>query len=147
MKFIGTILMLCFLIVGCTESNTPEHIQVIDTIKKDSLPKAITYLQTNFPDRVFKFKKMPDANLEEQVLKYEKFAELFVEFANLYKSELLYSPDDRERNINSYNVLRDELASLKEKLKKNAATISQKQEARLDAADARMNVYAPNMYK
>ncbi len=90
---------------------------------------------------------MPDSTIEDQVTKYEQFSALFIEYIGIYKNQPLYAPIDQENNTEAYNVLRDEMVSLKEKLRKNMSTISKNQEARLDSADSRMNKLLPQVYK
>lgn len=115
----------------------------------DTANKVTTfqYLKTDYPERVFAFKKMPDATPEEQVIKYERFSVLFIEFVSINKNAPLYSISDQENNTEAYNVLRDEMASLKVKLKKSMPLFTQNQENRLDVADAQMNKYLPEVYK
>ena len=125
-----------------SDIKTPE----IET-KADTAKAKVVHLKTDYPERVFAFKKMPDSTIEEQVRKYETFAKLFIEYVGIYKNQPLYSFEDQENNSEAYNVLRDEMVSLKEKLRKNMAFMSKDQEGRLDSADAEMNKFLPQVYK
>lgn len=132
---------------SCNNSDKKETDTADKTVDTATADVKRTFLKTDYPDRVFKFKKMQDSAMEDQVVKYEKFSELFIEYVGIYKSQHLYSPQDQEDNTESYNVLRDEMVSLKEKLRKNMSLFSKEQEARLDSADARMNKFLPQVYK
>ena len=144
--FIITLLVLIGL-YSCTDSDKKENTEVetaVDTIaKKDTFQ----YLKTDYPERVFAFKKMPDGTPEEQVIKYERFSVLFIEYVGINKSQPMYTISDQENNTEAYNVLRDEMVSLKVKLKKSMPLLTQSQENRLDVADAQMNKYLPEVYK
>ncbi|WP_018342023.1 hypothetical protein [Cytophaga aurantiaca] len=148
MRFYSKFILL--LLIGCYSCDTLDKKESVEAVTKvdtaDSKP-AIQYLKTDYPDRVFAFKKMPDASMEEQVIKYEQFSALFIEYVGIYKTQPLYSIVDQENNTEAYNVLRDEMVSLKEKLRKNMSSFSKDQEVRLDSADARMNKYLPQVYK
>lgn len=141
------IVVLSFL-TGFYSCNNSEKKETIEAEKSaDITIKAAQYLKTDYPKRVFAFKKMPDASVEEQVVKYEQFSALFIEYVGINKIHHLYSAQDQEDNTEAYNVLRDEMVSLKQKLKKSMPEISKSQEIRLDSADARMNRYLPQVYK
>lgn len=124
---------------GSTEAAIPTD----TAVSKDTF----NYLKTDYPERVFAFKKMPDATPEEQVLKYERFSILFIEYVAINKNHSLYSIPDQKNNTEAYDVLRDEMVSLKEKLRKNMSLLSKSQENRLDSADAKMNAVLPQGYK
>lgn len=150
MKF--NIVFVLALLIGMYSCNTAEEkVEVISEttpVVVDTTTKVVKIqLKTDYPERVYKFKKMADATIEEQVVKYETFAVLFIEYVEIYKNHPLYSLEDQENNTESYNVLRDEMVSLKEKLRKNMTVISKAQEVRLDEADARMNKFLPQVFK
>lgn len=126
------------------KKDRPATINPTDTATKETV---VRYLKTDYPERVFAFKKMPDSTGEQQVVKYERFSVLFIEYVSIYKNQPLYSRDDQENNTEAYNVLRDEMVSLKVKLKKNFTLLSKNQEQRLDVADANMNKYFPQVDK
>jgi hypothetical protein len=131
------------------KKESPDAGNSTDTTSTDTTAKekVFTYLKTDYPERVLAFKKMPDATVEQQVVKYERFSVLFIEYVSINKQQPLYSFVDRENNKEAYNVLRDEMVSLKEELKRNATSFSKDQENRLDAADANMNKFLPQVYK
>jgi hypothetical protein len=140
-------LLVLISLYSCNNSSRKENPDAgnsSDTATKETVFK---YLKTDYPDRVLAFKKMPDATAEEQVIKYERFSVLFIEYVGIYKNQPLYSFDDQENNTEAYNVLRDEMVSLKQKLRKNTTSFSKYQEARLDTADAQMNKFLPQVYK
>ncbi len=139
--FLGLIVFLW----SCSEKSTQEETAVKKEIETPFVPEA--RLKTDFPDRVYKFRVMPDSTIEEQVVKYETFAALFIEYSGIYKAAHLYSIEDQENNTEAYAILRDELVAIKNKLRKNIAQVNTDQEKRLDAADARMNAILPNVYK
>jgi hypothetical protein len=144
---LATVLTMFF---SCTEK-TEEKNNVVEVPKSNSdsiIVKALTpKLKTDFPERVYAFRKMADSTTEQQVIKYETFAALFVEYAQIYKIHNQYSVEDQENNTEAYNIIRDEWVSLKLKLKKKMSLITRSYEKRLDAADARMNEYLPEVYK
>lgn len=133
------------LLFSCSEKTTTEETAVKKEIETPFVPEP--RLKTDFPDRVYKFRVMPDSTIEQQVIKYEAFAALFIEYSGIYKNEHRYTPEDQENNVEAYAVLRDELVAIKNKLQKNIAKVNKDQEKRLDAADARMNAILPNVYK
>ena len=145
LHFIVNLLILCSL-YSCNNSAekiSSEADKSIDTAKGT----VFQYIKTDYPNRVLAFKKMPDATPEEQVIKYERFSNLFIEYVGIDKNQPLYAPEDQENNTEAYNVLRDEMVSLKVKLKKNMGVLSKIQENRLDSADANMNKFLPQVYK
>jgi len=138
------------VLISFYSCNNPDKKETTEAEKiADTAVKAVTVLQlkTDFPDRVFVFKKMADSTIEEQVIKYEAFTTLFIGYLDIYKNQPLYSSIDQENNTEAYNVLRDELVSLKTKIKKNIALLSKSQEDRLDSADTKMNTLIPQIYK
>jgi hypothetical protein len=134
---------------SCTEKTEKNIVVNVSKSKSDSIiVKALTpKLKTDFPERVYVFRKMVDSTTQQQVIKYETFAALFVEYAQIYKIHNQYSLEDQENNTEAYNIIRDEWVSLKLKLKKKMSLITPSYEKRLDAADARMNEYLPQVYK
>jgi len=147
MKFYFIVTLLVWIsLASCTDSDKKESSEVnipIDTAAIDTATTkdAFQYLKTDYPERVLAFKKMPDQTAEEQVTKYERFSVLFIEYVGINEKKPLYSFSDQKNNKEAYNVLRDEMFSLKMKIKKNMSLFSQSQENRLDSADAEMNKY------
>ena len=148
LKFNYIITLVVFIgLYACNSSNKKDR-PVTENPTDTAIKKTIVrYLKTDYPERVFTFKRMPDSTGEQQVVKYERFSVLFIEYVSIYKNQPLYSPDDQENNTEAYNILRDEMVSLKMKLKKNGTLLSKNQEARLDIADANMNKFLPSVYK
>jgi hypothetical protein len=138
-------LVLTVFLWACSEKPATEETAVKKNIETPFVPEA--RLKTDFPDRVYKFRVMPDSTVEQQVIKYEAFAALFIEYSGIYKNEHRYAPEDQENNVEAYAVLRDELVAIKNKLQKNITKVNKDQEKRLDDADARMNAILPNVYK
>jgi len=140
-------ILIVISICSCNNSDTKESTEAATAADTATKKTEFQYLTTDYPERVFAFKKMPDSTPEEQVIKYERFSVLFIEYVGINKNQPLYSMPDQENNTEAYNVLRDEMVSLKVKLKKSMPLLTQYQESRLDAADAQMNVYLPQVYK
>lgn len=132
---------------ACNNSDKKDRLATETSIDTATKETAFRYLKTDYPERVFAFKRMSDSTGEQQVVKYERFSVLFIEYVSIYKNQPLYSPDDQENNTEAYNILRDEMVSLKVKLKKNVTLLSKNQEQRLDVADANMNKFLPSVYK
>jgi hypothetical protein len=137
--------VILIAICSCSNPDKKEVPATVTTATEDTATKAtvIRYLTTDFPVRAYAFKKMPDSTTEEQVLKYEQFAVLFVEYVGINESKPLYSAQDQVANTEAFNVIRDEMFGFKMKLKKQMNNFSKAQEARLDAADAKMNKFLP----
>lgn len=148
MKFyLAVTLLVLAVFYSCNNSDKKENVEVEKQADTTAPITVRKYLKTDFPDRVFEFKKMPDAVIEDQIIKYEKFSVLFIEYMEIENKFPLYAPEDQVHNREAYNALRDEMFSLKEKLRKNMTVISKSQEARLDTADAHMNKFLPQVYK
>ena len=143
-------LLKALILIGlysCNNADKKENTERVTATDTAAKEVVFQYLKTDYPDRVLAFKKMPDATPEEQVTKYERFSVLFIEYVTINKNQPLYSGPDQENNTEAYNVLRDEMVSLKQKLKKSMPSFTQTQENRLDVADAQMNKFLPQVYK
>ncbi|WP_299247355.1 hypothetical protein [uncultured Cytophaga sp.] len=148
--YIGFIIVFVGIFFSCTEQKVEnESATKSPELKSDSSIVEVLspQLKTDFPERVYVFRKMSDSTTEQQVLKYETFAALFIEYGEIYKNHKEYSISDQENNTEAYNVLKDEWVSLKLKLKKKMSLITPAYEKRLDAADAKMNVHLPETLK
>lgn len=151
MKFLSLLSIgFTFLCFSCTENSGEKKMTFkVPEIKVDSsiVQVLAPNLKTDFLERVIEFREMRDSTKEQQVNKYETFASLFVEYAEMSKKIKQYSISDQKSITDAYDMLRDEANSLKIKLKNDMTSISKKEEARLDSADSKMNVYLPQVYK
>jgi len=147
MKYTVVLLFgLMFILLSCS---TETKQKTITEAKKDSVivPETDYKKSDNYLQRVMAFRTMPDKTIEELVTKYEAFAVLFAEFQDIDKHSNLYSPQEQKDNKEASITLNDQLIDIKSKLGKNISAINKEQEKRLDAADAEMNKYIPNVYR
>lgn len=143
------ILFFGVMLIAASCSKETSQEEVATQQKTDSVVTPVSNHKKSydFRKRVVDFRVMPDKTIEEQVKKYETFADLFIEYNGIDKNPASYSPQEQEDNTQAYMILKDELLGIQGKLLKNISSITKEQEQRLDAADAQMNKLLPNVYK
>ncbi len=134
------------LTVSCKESAEKNETVVHEKDTAAAVAEPDTAVHINkevirdYVPLVLKFKKMPDATREQVIEKYEVFSERYIDYILITKNKQYYSEMEQKDNKQAFAILRDETISLKEKMKKVASSFTAEDIARLDAADARMNV-------
>ncbi|ABG57802.1 hypothetical protein [Cytophaga hutchinsonii] len=133
------------LIVSCKEQAETKETAVsqkdtaVTIVQQDTAAHINKDVIRDYVPRVLKFKKMPDATRVQLIEKYEVFSERYIDYLLITQNKQYYSDIEQKDNKQAFAILRDETISLKEKIKKAAATFTDEDIARLDAADARMN--------
>lgn len=142
------------MLAACSKEVITEENTTV-TNKKDSASNVVApaaaapkqVLVKDYFQRVIQVRGISDATIEDQVRKYEILATFYIEYASIYSNLESYSPEEQKENADAYMIVRDEIISVKEKLRNNIAAINSDQEKRLDAADAEMNKILPNVYQ
>ena len=108
------------------------------------VPAAPEETSDAYAEKLKQIVERPVLTAEEAVKQYEDFSELFVTLVGQLSQKGKIEPAEFEKRRVVLMDMREKLPGIKQNLRKFGTSFTQMHEARLDAADGRMNVALAN---